>query len=519
MTSYDQVPYESIAFVEVHPDRLAVVATLFGMAPPPVAQARVLELGCASGGNLIPMAVAVPEGRFVGIDLSARQVAEGRRIVEHLGLKNIELEARSIADLDAGLGPFDYILCHGVYSWVPEPVRAQILSVCARHLAPDGIALVSYNTYPGWHFREAVRKMMLYRVRGLAEPIERARVARDFLETLVAIAPDPYSPYARALADELGRIRPHSLSYLLHEHLEADNQPVYYHEFVAQAAAHGLKPLGDARFDTMIPYQPPAIRANLERLCPDPADRDQYLDFLYNRAFRRTLLCRASVPLAAEPDPMRLSGLRVAGALRPEAAPIDPTSREVLSFRGAEPGQNLSTADPWLKTALVLLLEHWPHSIHFPELLDRVGDRLGHSGPLSGSEDMARPLATSLLACAAAQMVSLRTCDPPLTRSPGEHPTASPYVRLQAETGAHPTNLLHRHVSLSDFDRLVLRLLDGRRDRATLLDELVQAVVSGSFTIQQDGRPLRDEATIRPLLARSIEPSLNRLAHQALLLA
>src|SRR5439155_909713 len=67
---YDEVPYESRAFTETHPDRLATVATLFGLKPPPVEKCRVLELGCADGTNLIPMAIGLPEGTFVGVDLS-----------------------------------------------------------------------------------------------------------------------------------------------------------------------------------------------------------------------------------------------------------------------------------------------------------------------------------------------------------------------------------------------------------------------------------------------------------------
>lgn len=74
-TSYDEVPYESYPFAQTHPDRLATVATLLGLRPAPVEQCRVLELGCAGGGNLIPMALTLPESTFVGIDLSARQIA------------------------------------------------------------------------------------------------------------------------------------------------------------------------------------------------------------------------------------------------------------------------------------------------------------------------------------------------------------------------------------------------------------------------------------------------------------
>ncbi len=90
-TSYDEVPYASHAFPQTHPNTMATVATLFGMTPAPVTNCRVLELGCAAGFNIIPMAAALPDSRFVGVDLSSRQVAEGQEAIKALGLTNVEL--------------------------------------------------------------------------------------------------------------------------------------------------------------------------------------------------------------------------------------------------------------------------------------------------------------------------------------------------------------------------------------------------------------------------------------------
>src|SRR5262245_31623646 len=169
-TSYDEVPYESLPFAQTHPDRLDTVATLFGMRPAGADRCRVLELGCAAGGNLIPMALSLPQSRFLGIDQSARQIADGQKIVEALGLTNVELKQLSITDVDAGFGAFDYIVCHGVYSWVPATVQDKILEVCATNLAPQGVAYVSYNTYPGWHMRGMLRNIMCYHARRFDDP-------------------------------------------------------------------------------------------------------------------------------------------------------------------------------------------------------------------------------------------------------------------------------------------------------------------------------------------------------------
>src|SRR4051794_13106921 len=150
-TSYDEMPYESHPYAQTHPSRLAVVATLFGLRPPPVETCRVLELGSAAGGNIIPIAESFPRSQWVGIDLSTRQVDEGQRLVQAMGLKNVTLRHASIMDVDDSYGQFDYILAHGVFSWVPTEVRDKILDICSKRLTANGVAYVSYNTYPGWH--------------------------------------------------------------------------------------------------------------------------------------------------------------------------------------------------------------------------------------------------------------------------------------------------------------------------------------------------------------------------------
>src|SRR5262245_57118876 len=116
--SYDDVPYENFAFVQTHPDRLATIARMFGLITPEVSTSRVLELGCASGGNLLPMAFNLPRAEFVGIDLSQRQIERGRETIAAVGIPNARLEHASILDISRDWGTFDYIICHGVFSWV-----------------------------------------------------------------------------------------------------------------------------------------------------------------------------------------------------------------------------------------------------------------------------------------------------------------------------------------------------------------------------------------------------------------
>src|SRR5258708_17235252 len=97
-TSYEEVPYQSHPLPQTHPDRLATMATLFGMAPAPITTCRVLELGCGDGGNLIPMAFGLPGSQFVGLDLSAGAIGRGQKCIDALGLKNITLQLLDVRD-------------------------------------------------------------------------------------------------------------------------------------------------------------------------------------------------------------------------------------------------------------------------------------------------------------------------------------------------------------------------------------------------------------------------------------
>ena len=123
---YDVVPYESFPFDFTMPERLHAVGRLFGMAPPDFLTARVLELGCAGGGNLVPMAARYPKADFIGVDLSAVEIGLARDLAAAAETSNVEFRHLSIADIGADLGLFDYIICHGVLSWVPTPVQEAI---------------------------------------------------------------------------------------------------------------------------------------------------------------------------------------------------------------------------------------------------------------------------------------------------------------------------------------------------------------------------------------------------------
>ena len=255
--SYDEVPYEGGLIEGTHPEHLAVLGTLFGMRPKDVKHCRVLEIGCALGANILPMAYSLPESEFVGIDASAREIEMGQQMVEEFGVKNLKLIAADVRELHSWTETFDYIICHGVLTWVPLDVQESIFAACRKLLAPQGIAYISYNALPGFHLRAGIGEMMRYHARNFATPEERTEQATALLDFMVETTSNLTSTerlgtYYRVLKQESDLLRSAPSYYLLHEHLVDEPSAFYLHEFLEFAGAHGLQYLGDTNFHTMM---------------------------------------------------------------------------------------------------------------------------------------------------------------------------------------------------------------------------------------------------------------------------
>jgi SAM-dependent methyltransferase len=519
LTSYDELPYESKPLYPTHPDCLGTLATLLGMTPAPVDNCRVLELGCASGGNLIPMAEALPGSRFVGIDLSPVQVKSGQAVVDALGLPNIELRALSILEIDDSFGQFDYISCHGVYSWVPPEVQAKILSICARNLAPQGVAYISYNTLPGWHQRAAVREMMNYHVQRFPDAKTRVEQARAFLEFLVASAPRKDGPYHHMLRQEADVLRKAPDTYLFHEHLEDANYPVYFFQFMERAAAHGLQYLGESWSHPRLENLPADVQNTLRQL-DDLIQLEQYLDFLHNRTFRRTLLCHAGIALDRTPGPAVFDRFHLTGLVKPVSATPDLDSLAVEPFV-LDDGTTASTNDALVKAGLMVLFEAWPRAVPFRSLWSAVHSRLpslAAQGPRA-LEFGPPMLAQAMLRCYLSNLAAVHIYPPPFTLEISARPVASSLARLQAATGARVTNRRHRLVELVDLDRMVVGYLDGSKDRPAIVEALMELVARKELTLQGNPEASEDMHKMREILQEAVEPSLRRLARSAVLVA
>ncbi len=516
--SYDEVPYESHPYAQTHPSRLFTVATLFGLKPPPIEKCRVLELGCASGGNIIPMAERFPNAWFVGVDLSARQISDGEKVVHTLGLKNISLRHASIVDVEESFGTFDYIICHGVFSWVPTAVREKILDIFSKHLTPDGIGYVSYNTYPGWHMRGMIRDMMRYHALRFATPGQRTEQARALLDFL-AQSVRQEGPYSVLLKSELESLRHQADHYLYHEHLEETNDPLYFHQFVDMATKHNLRYLGESRIGTMVTGNfAPEVEKALQKLATTQIQVEQYMDFLRNRTFRETLLIHAEATPDWSIEPNRIAGLHLASSGKPVGTtPPDLQSEEPAQYK-TRSGMTLSTGKPILKAAMQVLGGVWPATLPFEEVRAAARTLLG--GEVDVEADT-KSLAGGLLnSYISSDLVELHAAPVLAPKEIAEKPRVLGSARVNALNGAKAVaNVRHEMVRLTDLDQRLVPLLDGSRDRLAIVGQLAQFALTGDLNVQRDNAKLKEPADIQAALATIIGPALENLAAQGLLIA
>ena len=461
----------------------------------------MLELGCGDGGNALSIAQTLPDAQVLGVDASPGAIERGTELAEAAGLGNVELRCATFEQLGdgpgterdeplgKGRGEFDYIVAHGVYSWVPPQARGALLDCVKRCLAPEGIAFVSYNAYPGSYLRDMARDMLRYHVQGVSNPADRLSRAQELMRTIVEI--EQPSPFARVLREQMERMLGYSDALLFHDDLAEVSTPFYFHEFVEHAQARGLQFLSEADlFESQMREVPESAGQLMANLPQDAVVREQYMDFFKNRMFRQTLICHEAAPLDRTLDDAAIEGLWISSRARPEEGaggegeegrargenpPVshiplpgeDPVERTYLTPEGF----SMTTSEPLVQAAMGALARAWPKSLAFAELLAQASEA---AGPEASSELVATRLRTVLLQAYLARIVMLAGFPPPVSCEVGERPTVSSLARAQRAAGLPAlSSLLHANVRLDgELETGTLGLLDGTRTLAEVAVEL-----------------------------------------------
>ena len=504
--SYDRTPYESLPYPRLQPARMAAAALWAGVEASDVKTASVLEIGCASGGHLIPLAAAWPKARFLGVDVSPVQIAAGRDRIARAGLANIALDARSLHEIGAGDGAFDYIICHGLLSWVAEPLREALMRVVAERLAPNGVAMVSFNVLPGWRLIQVARDSLMLHARLGKERDRQALDGRALVEALSAQSNSRYS-YGRIWRDEARQVFRRGDAYLAHEFYEDVNEPLAFLDFSEALDRHGLAYLGDCNVAAnLVRAMAPAAADTIAALAAgDERAREQYIDIFSGRVFREALVVRRDRADAihdgrgVELDRFHFvaaSGL----AASPPAGPGGP-------WRIGDGDDSVAVADGAAAHAIRQLIARLPRSSTLEDL-----------APVAATEaEIRKRIAAGLVELVTAGLCAVSSAPIVCATRLQERPRAWPLAASDALAGAATASLSHAPVTLEPLQRLTLPLLDGTRTRADLVAHALGLIDSGELTISGPDGPVADRASLVEGLGQATDACLADLVRLALI--
>lgn len=513
---YDEIPYPNLTFLRTQPIRTAALASLYGIEAPDPRSAKILELGCAAGANLIPMAVELPDATLVGVDLSVRQIKEGRKTIAAVGLHNISLKHEDVANIDQSWGKFDYIIAHGLFSWVPEPVQDHILRICHDNLSPNGIAYVSYNVFPGWHPRRAVRDIMLYHVAHLEDPKARIEQSRAILDFMAEHAKT--SAYADMLQQEAKSLKKSDDSYLFHEFLERDNNPILFTDFVDKAHAHQLEYLSDSEITSSnLGTVDAKIAPTLQKLSGGHHVRlEQYLDFLQNRSFRKSLLVHRDLKFNRYFDPHQISKLWLSSISKSEKSSESAlVGLQPMQFV-TERGHKIQLRDPLAKTAMVVLEEQAGVPIQFPVLLEQIHSKIGLDNKDTAGTKAA--LCKFLLEAYNYSALELFSMPWPCVSKVSEKPLTTSLARYQARTGEIVVSQRHRGINGMNADyRQIIEWLDGEHTIDEVIDLMTQKIDIKQLP-DEVKKIANDSFLLRTAVAQRVQVMLADLAQLGLLI-
>ena len=467
---YNLLPYPSMPLAHTQPAHLAALGTLFGGSPPAVEQARVLELGCAGGGNIIPLAARFPRASFTGVDLSSRHIDDGRARVAELGLTNVELLRADLTTLELAERQFDYVICHGVFSWVPKSTQDAILRLCRQTLAPNGMATISYNVLPGWHLRMAIRDLCLRYAGTEGTPLRRVARARAALEHIAATT-DETEPYGLLLRTEARRLKQVPASYILGEFLAPDNAPCYVKDFIGRAEQADLDYLCEVDLSAAVPHTlEPEVRNRITAFtATNRPDLEQDIDFLTGRLFRRSVLMRrqpADHPRAG-PRSSQLQALHIASPVRLDAT----RSNDDFSVFTDNRGRPISIREPAIRQAIEGLEQAYPGTLSLHDLTACAG--------YPPDSDIAARIREVIFAMVLAGRASVSAIPLMVGSADDERPSVGQLARIEAASG-QPwlTSLSHVGVPVQPILRILLPHLDGTHDRSALRERLASALLS-----------------------------------------
>ncbi len=405
------------------------------------------------------MAAAYSGSRFVGVDNASELIEKGRRECKELGLSNVELIVADLAEYNPPAQEFDYVICHGVYSWVSKELQQRILKLSKSALAPHGVVFLSYNTLPGWRQRGVVRDVLQIGSMMSEGEDDHSRYEAG-MQLLKKLGREPQlSAYVREAAERLEQSEP---SYVVQEFLGEHNTPVLFVDFMQAAQDAGLQYVSEARV-VMMSSQDLSAETNqlLDSFGEDVWMREQVLDLVRNRTFRETLLCHDTIALNRGLSTKAFRELVFIANFVPVENDAQGDSQGVL-FRERTTEREVRAPRGECERVLGILARMGVAGSTLPALIERVGS----DGGMSEHEIM-RAVVT-LWKTGFIDALQMPLCG---KRAEASVPSLA---RLQAVAGEKVTSLLHESLMLSKLERQALQVVQQPLSFQALETLLVQ---------------------------------------------
>jgi methyltransferase-like protein/SAM-dependent methyltransferase len=509
-TSYDDFPYANYSFSYACPEHLYTIAKVFGLKPSSVDTAKVLDMGCGSGGNIMGFAGRYPKSHSIGVDLSKVQIDYGNNIVDKLGLTNIDLKHMSITDIDESFGKFDYIICHGVFSWVPKEVQDKILDISKKLLTPNGIAYVSYNTLPGWNIISTFREMLQFHTDSFARDEDKLVQARAFLQFIQEGLEGSNTPYYKCLKNEVSIINSVDNSYLKHEYLDRGNTQFYFSDFMKMASSHGFNYLADTHLPSMyLGNIPEKARAELQSI-NDIVRSEQYMDFINNRRFRSTLLCHNNLSLKRNIESDVLEDMWLAMQVVPDV-PVEkldftnPSLSTSFTINPNTQSGQCTIDNSFISAAFYAFAESSGIYLSMDDIVKYIKAKCPNFSEKNDREAVRLQLLTMLFK----GVLTIRAIKPLSASKISEKPAISELALMQL-TNNSPIiyNQLNDSINVGALDRIVMLYLDGKSNIDQIVQKVSDMLVHSGNDLQIEGKTVTDKGQRMQLIKDLVNNSL-----------
>lgn len=508
-SGYDEFPYYGYPFDYTRPENLKSVGRLFNIKAPKLEKARILELGCSDGGNIFRFADEYPKSYTLGVDLSKTQIDLAQKTLKETGLKNIEFKHMSITDLDESYGKFDYIICHGVFSWVPEFVRDGIFEVSKKLLNKNGLVFVSYNTLPGWNMMNTIKEMMLYHAKSFKTDQDKVSQGKAILSFIQQSLEGQESAYAKFMKIAVNDLSKKEDQYIRHEYLEDDNVAFYFHEFVEKARAKGLEYVADTDVHRM--YTGNLPQKTMEKLTEvkDIVRTEQYIDFINNSPFRCTILTHRDTPISRNITNEQVEAFNYFSDIYYAQDANLQDDSEVEFINRKDQNRTMKSSAPVMKSILASLAQNIGNPLSFKEIIE-YAHKLA---PKISKDEIKANVLANFPRLIFSGMVKYLEDKPKSVFNISSKPKVSNLARQQVKEKKHNgrhwiTNSLNQVVIVEDYQVGIVEAMDGKNTIDEIKAKTLQDLKDGKFIANEDGKKIEDEEKMKAVCDALVNQTL-----------